>query len=103
MAELVDALLSGSSAARRGGSSPLQGTIFFFEENGTFVGVPQARKLPRSILGSFASLLQWFEYRSFLSTTFLVSRATGAPTGRRTSVAGSRPSEPWLGSGPDCF
>jgi hypothetical protein len=28
MAELVDALLSGSSAARRGGSSPLQGTIF---------------------------------------------------------------------------
>ncbi len=29
MAELVDALLSGSSAARRGGSSPLQGTIFY--------------------------------------------------------------------------
>ena len=30
MAELVDALLSGSSAARRGGSSPLQGTILYF-------------------------------------------------------------------------
>src|SRR5262249_6383976 len=28
MAELVDALVSGTSAARRGGSSPLLGTIF---------------------------------------------------------------------------
>jgi hypothetical protein len=32
MAELVDALLSGSSAARRGGSSPLQGTKILFEK-----------------------------------------------------------------------
>src|SRR5688572_25724979 len=31
MAELVDALLSGSSAARRGGSSPLLGTRYLFE------------------------------------------------------------------------
>jgi hypothetical protein len=99
MAELVDALLSGSSAARRGGSSPLQGTIFFFEENGTFVGVPQARELPRSILDSFASFLQWFEYRSFLSTTFLVSRATGAPTGRRTSVGRQSPLRTLVGFG----
>src|ERR1044071_7601280 len=30
MAELVDALVSGTSAARRGGSSPLLGTIFSF-------------------------------------------------------------------------
>jgi hypothetical protein len=29
---LVDALLSGSSAARRGGSSPLLGTTFLFDE-----------------------------------------------------------------------
>jgi hypothetical protein len=29
MAELVDALVSGTSAARRGGSSPLLGTIFY--------------------------------------------------------------------------
>jgi hypothetical protein len=30
MAELVDALVSGTSAARRGGSSPLLGTNSFF-------------------------------------------------------------------------
>jgi hypothetical protein len=30
MAELVDALVSGTSAARRGGSSPLLGTICSF-------------------------------------------------------------------------
>jgi hypothetical protein len=29
VAELVDALVSGTSAARRGGSSPLLGTIHF--------------------------------------------------------------------------
>jgi hypothetical protein len=41
MAELVDALLSGSSAARRGGSSPLQGTISFVSRT---KGAPTGRR-----------------------------------------------------------
>jgi hypothetical protein len=79
MAELVDALLSGSSAARRGGSSPLQGTIFLFEENESFVGVLQARSLPRSMLGSFASLGQWFDFRPLLGAIFLSSANISSP------------------------
>jgi hypothetical protein len=46
------------------------GTIFFKEENGSFVGVPQARSLPRSMLGSFASLGLWFESITLLGTIF---------------------------------
>ncbi len=33
MAELVDAQVSGTCAARRGGSSPLLGTMLFFIQN----------------------------------------------------------------------
>jgi hypothetical protein len=47
-----------------------RGTIFFREENGSFVGVPQARSLPRSMLGSFALLGHWFESEPSVGTIF---------------------------------
>jgi hypothetical protein len=68
--ELVDALDSKSSSERSVGSSPTRGTIFFREENGSFVGVPKARSLPRSRLGSFALLGHWFESEPSVGTIF---------------------------------
>jgi hypothetical protein len=57
MAELVDALVSGTSAARRGGSSPLLGTIYplmrcfsliFLRQDGDAVREEERVKLPGS-------------------------------------------------------
>ena len=57
MAELVDALLSGSSAARRGGSSPLLGTTFLIDKvrEGGFQLSSFADPTP------FCEVLKWLE------------------------------------------
>jgi hypothetical protein len=68
--ELVDALDSKSSSERSVGSSPTRGTIFFKEENGSFVGFPQERSLAASMYGSVAALGLGFDPEPLLGIIF---------------------------------
>jgi hypothetical protein len=77
MAELVDALVSGTSDESRGGSSPLLGTksnsVGFKNDHsqlcwlfcGRFISV--AKKIPRQAAGERQGLLQIFAHSSLAS------------------------------------
>ena len=82
MAELVDALLSGSSAARRGGSSPLQGTIICFTLN--WLRSPLRGRAPRGAASSRPYLTSFgFEFGPTLGGICFPVRARRTANGNR--------------------